>query len=66
MLFMALYIFARLFWRAHETLVKQHPGSLSLKQIMTWISNSIHCFIWAMDVIIHPCRGFKIGYNTEV
>ena len=25
MWFLALYIFARLFWRAHETLVKQHP-----------------------------------------
>ena len=38
MLFLALYIFARLFWRARETLVKQPPGeSLTLISSQTII-----------------------------
>ena len=33
MLFLALYIFASLFWRAHETLVKQPPGASSFNDM---------------------------------
>ena len=42
MWFLVLCIFARLFWRARETLVKQPPGSVSLGN---WKENSFCLFI---------------------
>ena len=43
MLFLALYIFARLFWRARETSVKQPPGAmcprgqLGYRNLLSWL-----------------------------
>ena len=51
MWFLALYIFARLFWRARETLVKQPPGGVDCSGPVGCATNNV--IGWLYENFVH-------------
>ena len=63
MLFLALHIFTRLFWRAHKKLLKQPPGSQALRapakrDFMSFIAQTSETTAWlAQWLVDSPYKG---------
>ena len=76
MWFPVLCIFARLFWRDHEMLVKQHPGPkpciiMELNQLVNIASNTksphiyIYIYIYTHSILIYIALWTILSCNTD-
>ena len=63
MLFLALFIFARLFWRSRETLVKQYPGPI--KSVITYYKPISGDVAWSRESV-HVVRERETEVTSNV
>ena len=64
MWFLALCIFASLFWRARETLVKQPPGNCQMSDVSHLLAGCQYTWFGRLSNIVHRYRIFSSIIET--